>query len=101
MSYPDIERILIEGKENEFSNEAKFVIKANNYINNINDMASLMQFKRKLESIRDKFNTEKAYDEIYNFYTKNLVDGFFKVEDFSGEKTTIQYGEKNIDIFTI
>ncbi len=101
MDYSNIEEILQDGKIGNFSKETQSTINAIKHINDIKDINSLMTIDKQLEQIRDTINIGKPFDEVYNFYAGRLLDGTFKVEEFSGERSSIEYDGKNIDILKL
>lgn len=101
IKYYDIKKIVENRKEKSFSEDAQKIIMYVNKIQNINDIDVLNKINKEIEQRNIGIDIGKAFDEIYNYYAMDKLEGCFKPEEFLGERQTIKYKGKDVQILKL
>ena len=101
IDYYDIERIIENKKQGMFSDETQKIIKYITKINAIEDITDLIRINKEIGKRNIGINLGAVYDELYNYYAKEKVEGCFNPEDFKGEKKTILFEGKEVQILKL
>ena len=101
INYSDIERIIENKKQGMFSDETQKIIKYITKINAIEDITDLIRINKEIGKRNIGINLVAVYDELYNYYAKEKVEGCFNPEDFKGKKKTILFEGKKVQILKL
>ena len=101
INYSDIERIIEDKKQGMFSDETQKIIKYITKINAIEDITDLIRINKEIGKRNIGINLGAVYDELYNYYAKEKVEGCFNPEDFKGKKKTILFEGKEVQILKL
>lgn len=98
IKYRDIDEII---KEKSFSENTQKIINYVTKIQKINDPSILNKLNKEIGLRNIDINIGKVFDEIYNYYAKEKIEGCFEPEKFSGERQTIEYNGKKVEIIKL
>lgn len=101
ITYNDIDEIIKEGKEKSFSEDAQKIMSYVTKIQKINDPSILNKLNKEIGQRNMEIDIGNVFDEIYNYYAKEKIEGCFEPEKFSGERQTIEYNGKKVEILKL
>lgn len=101
IDYSDIERIIKDKKQSMFSNETQKIIKYITKIKNIENITDLIRINKEIGKRNIGMDLGAVYDELYNYYAKEKVEGCFNPKDFKGKKKTILFEGKKVQILML
>lgn len=101
IDFYDIKRIVEENKERLFSEETQKIIMYVKKIQQINNHSTLMNVYKELAQDDIGIDIGNVFDEIYNYYAMEKIEGCFKPEEFLGKRETIKYNGKDVQILKL
>ncbi len=72
-----------------------------NKIQRINDIGELIRINKEIAKRDVNIDIGKTFDEIYEYYAREKLDGCFKPKEFTGEKQKILYKGKEVEILKL
>lgn len=101
IKYSDIESIIESGKQEIFSENTQKIMKYVNKIQRINDIGELIRINKEIAKRDVNIDIGKTFDEIYEYYAREKLDGCFNPKEFTGEKQKILYKGKEVEILKL
>ena len=101
IKYSDIESIIESGKKEIFSENTQKIMKYVNKIQRINDIGELIRINKEIAKRDVNIDIGKTFDEIYEYYAREKLDGCFNPKEFTGEKQKILYKGKEVEILKL
>lgn len=101
VEYSDIESIMKNEKQKVFSSDTQKIMKYVSKIQEINDVNALSNINKEIEKINTDIDIGKVFDEIYDYYAMDKLEGCFNPKEFTGKKQTISYKGKNVEVLKL
>ena len=101
IEYSDIASIIEVGKQEIFSENTQKIMKYVNKIQRINDIGELIRINKEIAKRDVNIDIGKTFDEIYEYYAREKLDGCFNPKEFTGEKQKILYKGKEVEILKL
>ena len=91
----------IKGGDKYFSESTQKIINYIKKIQDIGDINTLNRLNREIGQMNLEIDTGEVFDEIYEFYAKEKIEGCFDPNKFIGERQSVEYNGKKVEILKL